>query len=240
MPAVRRFGVTATALSTLALIVAACGGTTGTASVGPAESVAPTATPVPSSAAPATEAPPSEGAFPSFDLDDLVANLEGVDSYRLVVAVGGTTSYESVVVTKPVLSRDIVIDDGTRIVIIGDEAWMGTGDQLQPAPAEMATSMLALFDPMLLAGSFATPGALAGADQVGTEEKNGVQTTHYRIDSTSVVGTLSSMPPGSAVDLWVSDDGFLVSLVVSSASDDDVSIDVFDINDPTITIERPD
>lgn len=238
MPADRR-AATAATLCAFALILAACGGTTGTASVGPAESVAPTATPAASSAAPATDAPPSEGALPSFDLDDLVANLEGVDSYRLVVSSGGTTSYESTVVTKPVLSRDISLEDGTRIVIIGDEAWIGSGDQLQPAPAEMATGMLALFDPILLAGSFATPGALAGADRIGTEEKNGVQATHYRIDSASVVGTLSSMPPGSSIDMWVSADGFLVSLVVVGADEEDFSIDVLDINDPSISIERP-
>lgn len=239
MTTTRRAGL-AVALTIAVSSLGACGGTTGTASTGPAESVAPTATAAASSAAPATDAPPSEGALPSFDLDDLVANLEGVDSYRLVVAVGGATSYESTVVTKPVLSRDISLEDGTRIVIIGDEAWMGSGDQLQPAPAEMATGMLALFDPILLAGSFASPGALAGAERVGTEEKNGVQTTHYRIDSTSVVGSLSSMPPGSAVDMWVSGDGFLVSLVVAGADEGDISIDVLDINDASITIERPD
>lgn len=244
MTTTRRAGVLTTALVSTAFLFAACGGSTATQAPGAAtpEATDPPATTEPTTAA-ATDAPePSALVIPSFDLDDLVANLDGVDSYRTVMTVNGEPTFESKVVTKPVLARDITINEGgssQRVVVIGDEAWIGSGDDLQPAPAAMATAMLGLFDPMLLAGGLANPGAMAGAAEVGNEEKNGVQATHYRIDSTSLVGTLSSMPPGSAIDLWVAEAGYLVSLAISGNPEGDFAIDVFDVNDPSIVVERP-
>jgi hypothetical protein len=248
MTTTHRAGILATGLVTTAFLLAACGGATtpsvgtdgGSISSDAPTDAAPTTEPTTSTA---TDAPdPSALAIPSFDLDDLVANLDGVDSYRTVMTVAGEQTFESKVVTKPVLARDITINEGgssQRIVVIGEEAWVGTGDDLQPAPAAMATAMLGLFDPMLLAGGLANPGAMAGATQVGTEEKNGVQATHYRIDGSSLVGTLASMPPGAAIDLWVAEAGYLVSLSISGNPEGDFAIDVFDVNDPSIVVERP-
>lgn len=235
MMTIRRAGFTVGIL-TIALLVAACGGATATA-VPTADEGAPTAAPTTTTA---TGAPnPTEIALPSFDLSGLVANLDGVDSYRLVVTSDGEVQYESKVVTKPVLARDITLDDGTRFVVIGDEAWMGTGDELEPAPPGMATSMLAAFDPMLMFGAFATPGAMAGATDLGSEEKNGVQAHHYRLDSTSVAGAAAGMPAGSSFDVWVSTDpAFLVSMAIVS-TDEAFSFDIFDVNDPSIRVERP-
>lgn len=242
----RRAGILTTGLLSTAFLLAACGGGTasppasgdGTSSQAPATDAPPSTEPT--TTTPSDAPDPSELALPSFDLDDLVANLEGVDTYRLVVTADGEVAYEASVVTKPVLSRDISIDGGAqRFVVIGDEAWMGSGDDLQPAPAELASGMLAAFDPMLMFGAFASPGALAGAEAVGTEEKNGVQARHFRFDADSVVGTLASMPPGTSIDLWVSEDpSYLVSLAVVS-DEGSFSMDVFDVNDPSITVERP-
>ena len=110
---------------------------------------------------------------------------------------------------------------------------------LEPAPPGMATSMLAAFDPMLMFGAFATPGAMAGATDLGSEEKNGVQAHHYRLDSTSVAGAAAGMPPGSSFDVWVSTDpAYLVSMAIES-TDEAFSFDIFDVNDPSITVERP-
>jgi hypothetical protein len=244
MTTTRRTGVLTTGLITSAFLLAACGGGTATTTPGTPDATDPATTTAEPTTTTATDAPPDPSALaiPSFDLDDLVANLDGVDSYRTVMTVDGEPTFESRVVTKPVLSRDITINEGgssQRIVVIGEEAWIGSGDDLQPAPAAMATAMLGLFDPMLLAGGFATPGAMAGATQVGTEEKNGVQATHYRIDGSSLVGTLASMPPGAAIDLWVAEAGYLVSLSISGNPDGDFAIDVFDVNDPSIVVERP-
>ncbi len=233
MSTLRRADVLTTGLVTTALLLSACGGGT-TASQPPATDSAPTGT--------ATAAPdPTALALPSFDLSGLVANLDGVDSYRLVMSSDGEPSYETRVVTKPELRREVLAQDGTRMVIIGDEVWAADGpdEKLQPVTGPMAQGMMSIFDPMLLMGAFMTPGAFAGATDVGSETKNGVTAQHYRIDSGSAVGTLASMPPGSSIDMWVAEDGYMVSLSIVGDSSGGFAVDVFDVNDPSIVVERP-
>jgi hypothetical protein len=234
-----RRAVLATALLSLVSVVVACGGSTSSPSTGPSDA------PAPASVAPPAASPSAPAvAIPSFDVSALLENLGGVDSYRVAISIGGEAHYSGVVVTRPVLSRDVTISQGdsqTRLVVIGDEAWMGTGDVLQPVPDDMAGGLLSAFDPTLLVGAFTAPGAMAGLDEVGTEEKNGVSAHHYRIEAGTGVGALASMPPGSAVDLWVADEGYLVSMAMSGLADEgDVTIDVSDVNDPGNVVERPD
>jgi hypothetical protein len=240
----RRAGPLA-ALSIAGLLVAACGGTTPTTSpdgVTPPEPTATAegATPAPTTAGDIT--PPPVGAIPSFDLSGLVQSLDGVDSYRVSISVDGEEQYRGVVVTKPELSRDVTISSGgdeTRLVVIGDEAWVGQGDTLQPAPAELATGMLAAFDPTLLVAAFSTPGAMTGAADLGTEEKNGIQAKHFQIDSTSFVGAMASLPPGAKIDLWIAEEGYLVSLETTGVAGGGFGINVSGVNDPANVVERP-
>ena len=231
------------ALTIAAVAVAACGGTAATAppdGATPAPTLAPGATPAPTTAPGET---PITGTIPSFDLSGLVQNLEGVDSYRVSISLDGAEQYSGTVVTKPVLSRDVKLKaggDDTHLVVIGDEAWLGQGDgPLAPAPAAMATGMLAGFDPTLFVAAFATPGALTGATDLGTEEKNGVQAHHFRIDSTSFVGALASLPPGANIDIWVAEEGYLVAFETTGAAGGGINIPVSGVNDPANVVERP-
>ena len=136
----RRFTArAATALIVPALLLAACGGATG--------STAPDGS-VPSDGAPSAIVLPSDGsmpsfdlpsfAIPSFDLSGLITNLDGVESYRVVIGSLDDTAYSGTIVTKPVAARDLHIGEGdgaTHIVTIGDEAWVGDGDgPMQSAP----------------------------------------------------------------------------------------------------------
>ena len=232
------------ALSVAALTLAACGGgTSSPPASAPAGASAPAATAAPPSTAPEVSASAPAISLPSFDPSEILANLEGIDSYRITVTSGGQVGYQAVVVTKPVLSRDIRLgegEDAQRVVSIGDETWMGTGDALQPAPAALAGSLLAAFDPLMMAGAFAQPGAWSGANDQGVEEKNGVQARHFRIEAGSVVGTLASMPPGTSIDAWVAEDGgYLVSLAVVGEASEGFTIDVTNVNDPTNVVKRP-
>ena len=214
------------------LLTAACGGTAETAAPGT------TASPTTAGGQPS---PSDPIAIPTFDLGGLVGSLEDFDSYRVRVATNGEVQYDATVVTKPVLSRDVTLQDGTRIVAIGDEAWMGSGDTLQSVPASMTAGLLSAFDPVMLAGAFASPGAMTGADDLGTEQKNGVSARHYRIESGSVVGSLASMPPGSSIDLWIADEGYLTSMAVvgMDAGIGSFTLDVTNVNDPANSVERP-
>ena len=232
----RRAGLAA-ASTIFSLTLAACGGGT-TVTPTPTATEGGAATPAPTTEG-ATAAPTTVGAIPSFDLSGVATSLEGVDSYRVKIVARGETQYEAVVITRPVLSRDVTLSGGTRVVIIGDEAWVGTADALQPAPPEMATPMLAAFDPVLLVGAFSSPGAMNGATEVGAEEKNGVQAKHYSIASDSMVGAIASMPPGSSIEMWVADRGYLVSLTIGGAGEGSFTMDVTDVNDPANVVERP-
>ena len=233
----------------IALIFAACGGAT-TPSVGAAASVAtasaaPSQSPAPSQEPAATDAVPSIGAIPSFDLGELAASLKGVDSYRVKIAIAGQT-YAGVVVTKPVLSRDLLIGTGpsaTHVVVIGDRAWIGQGSgPLAPAPAEMTGPMLGFFDPAILLGAFAK-ASLASSQDLGTETKNGVNSHHYKSNASLLGGGTLGLPAGSSIEFWTAvDGGYLVSYAATGfggVAGGDMTIDVTNVNDPANKVKTP-
>lgn len=233
-------------LAGLAILVAACGGATSSGAAPNTGTDEPTATaaasePAPSVALPSVDA--SAIVLPSFDPSALLANLEGVDSYRIQMSTDGKVGYSAVVVTKPELSRDIRLgddDSADRMVVIGDEAWLDDGDGFKPVPAALANSMLIAFDPMVFAGGFANPGVWGGASEVGSEDRNGVDTTHFRIDGSTIGAMLPMLPPGASIDIWVSKDGgYIVGLEVVGEGGKGFVVDVSGINDQANTVERP-
>ena len=232
------------------LLVAACGGATATTA--PAGEATPPpvgeATPPPAGEAtppPAGEATP-ELAIPTFDLDALTGGLPGVDSYRTTFSVDGEGQYSSVVVTKPVLSKAITIEENgevsQRFTIIGDEAWIASGSDgaFEPVPTQMASTMLALFDPATMLGAFGGANIAGVGAVVGTEEKNGVQARHVKIDQATAAGFAASMPAGSSIDIWVAEAGYLVAWEMSGFPDaSNMSIQVTNVNDPANKVDRP-
>lgn len=234
-----------------ALVLAACGGSAATATPSPTTEPGSEATPTTAAEATPTATTASEAtpdlAIPTFDLEALQGALPGVDSYRTTMSVGGEGQYESVVVTKPVLSKAITIIDGgsvsQRIVVIGEEAWIASGDDgdFEPAPAGMASAMLVAYDPALMLGGFASVDWATGGLNQGVEAKNGVQAHHVRIDGTTAAGAAAQMPPGAAIDIWVAEAGYLVAWEMSGFPDDaNFSIQVTNVNDPSNKVERPD
>lgn len=228
----------------IALLFAACGGGT-TATVTPT-ATATAGTDGVATASPTTgvdEASPSgpDLAIPSFDVGVLTKGLANLDSYQVSITAGSEVVYKGTVVTKPVLSRDVTVGGGTRVVVIGDKAWMAQGGgALTAVPASTANTMFAAFDPALLVGAFSGGGFAASSTSVGAEQKNGVSAQHYRIDSTSPLGALASLAPGATVDVWIADKGFLVALETKGVSaDGDLSIQVTNVDDPANKVETP-
>jgi hypothetical protein len=227
----------------IAIALAACGG--GSASGGPSGGAL--TAPVATSTSPGETAAPSTGevlpsgvAIPSFDLSQLTAGLANVDSYRVAITIGGKEQYSGVVVTKPVLSRDLTIGGTTRVVVIGNDAWVGTsGQPLKAVPAAMASGIFAAFDPTMLVGAFSGAEWAASSANKGTENKNGVDATHYRIDSTTLAAGFSGLPAGATIDTWISDQGFLVGLETTGFQGGDMSIQVTGIDDPANKVDRP-
>jgi hypothetical protein len=239
-----------------AVLVAACGGSAATSApaASPEASAAPSAeapsaapSQAPASEAPAESAAPSVGALPTFDLEALTGALPGVDSYRTETSIGGVKQYESVVVTKPELSKAITVydDQGTvtnRYVIIGKDAWQADGAKgaFQSVPSQLASSMLLAFDPALMLGAYAQLDWATVATNQGMEDKNGVQAHHVRIDSTSALGAAGAMPAGAAIDIWVADAGYLVGWEMTGFPNDaNFAIEVTHVNDPSNKVEKP-
>jgi hypothetical protein len=234
---------------TLVLILVACGGAASPSASGASPSAgaaSPSATAAAEPSQPEQSEPPPS--VPGLDLDAAAEALAGVDSYRLRISIQGavSTTVQAVIVRNPEAAQDITIENaqGTQhIVVIGDEAWVDAGNgTFAPVPAQAAAALTNAFDPVLLAGQVNQPGFLSAVQTVGTEDKNGVSTTHYRLDADSPGAQLASLPPGAAMDFWVAEDGYLVSLTATGIdpSLESMSIDVTNINDPANVVERPD
>ena len=132
----------------------------------------------------------------------------------------------------------------TRIVVIGDEAWLSAGgSDLMPAPGTFAQQTAESFDLLPLMSQF-PEGFEAMMETVGPEERNGVATTHYHVDADSPAGQLASIPPGGSFDVWLADAGYVVALEASGVGTgdnalDSFSLDITNVNDPANTVERP-
>jgi len=230
----------------IALVLAACGSNGGSAAASAAASggtSGTTATPSPaaSSGAVASQAPDVSGLpIPSFDISAITAGLQNLDSYRVTMSVGGAEKYKAVVVTKPVLARDITIDGNTRVVIVGSDTWIGQGGApLTKVPEAMATSLFAAFDPSLIVGAFSGPGWAQSSLDQGVEQKNGVSAHHYHIDSTTLAGGFTGLPAGAVVDVWIAEDGYLVAFESTGTQGGDYSIEVTGVDDPANKVDTP-
>ena len=95
------------------------------------------------------------------------------------------------------------------------------------------------FDPTLLVGMFSGPGWAQSAVDKGTEDKNGVSATHYRIDGSTLAAGFSGLPANATIDTWISDEGLLVGLETTGFPGGDMSIQVTGIDDPANKVERP-
>jgi hypothetical protein len=229
-----RAGLGAALLLPVILAVAACGGGSTTA------------TPTPVADGNGQPVVP-DGAIPSFDIGALTGGIPGLDSYRTTFSTNGVKSYESVVVTKPELSKHITTfeDDGTvenQFIVIGKEAWSADGPDgaFTAVPEALANTMLLAFDPTLMLGGYAALDWSKSATDVGTEDKNGVKARHVRIDPTTIVGAGAKMPAGSAIDVWIAEAGYIVGWEMSGFDGDgNISIEVTNVNDPSNKVEPP-
>jgi hypothetical protein len=256
MTGFRRANLSAALFATIVVTVVACGGSSATPTPTPVGEATPPpageATPAPAGEVtptpeptPAGEATPGD-VIPSIDLGALTGAIPGVDSYRTSFSVNGVEQYQTVVVTKPVLSKAITtLNDGvvgTRFIVIGAETWTAEGADgtFAPVPAALASSLLFAFDPALMLGAYTGLDLGQAASDQGVESKNGVQARHLRIDPTTFAGLAGAMPPGSAIDIWVADAGYLVAWEMTGFEESgDVSIQVTGVNDAANKVDRP-
>jgi hypothetical protein len=242
----------------IVVLIAACGGSTAS----PAASTGAGASPSASAAEPSAASSPSEVASPSQaavpgaspDLSQIlgsVTKLDSLTSYQITItmqAAAGTTDIAVTSIRKPVeASRyDISTPQGQKIVVvrIGSDAWVSQdGTTFVKTPATAVTTMLDLFTPEALLGGFQKQDAFKALTAVGTETRNGVQTTHYHIDDTTPLPSdaKGTIPPGASADIWVSEEGYLVGLEAKGLASGmtSMSLEVTHINDSGLKVEPP-
>ncbi len=240
--ATRSIAIANGALLAVVLIVAACGGGSTPAPSGSATAPSSGASIEPSPSTGGASVEPSTGASPapSIDVTGAARALESIDSYRMKIT-SSSGSFEAIVIRKPAPARQITITNGdtvTRIIIIGDKAWLDDGSgSYAEVPSAMVSAFTGMFDPLLLVG--VAQGWGGGWADVGTDEKNGVQARHLHIDSTTLGGTIAGFPAGAAVDIWIAEDGYLVAWETTGLGNDS-TIDVSNVNDPANKVEAPD
>ena len=240
-----RAGFGAALFLPVVLAVAACGGSSTSATPTPTPVANGQATPPPVGQA---TPPAGVGAIPSFDLGVFTGAIPGLDSYKTSVSTDGKVQYESVVVTKPELSKAITTynDDGTvdtRFVVIGKEVWSAEGadGEFTSIPEALAGPMLIFLDPSAMVGMYAALDWQRAATNVGTEDKNGVQAHHIKIDASTVGGLGVPMPAGASIDVWIAEAGYPVAYEMSGFDDDDqnMSIQITNVDDAANKVERP-
>lgn len=245
----------------LGLLVAACGG-------GPSPSPAGTPSPTPSPATATPEATATPTASPTdgsgIDVSDAARAIENLSAYQLDVriqgAFPGASALGDTVTVQVIFDRDNDAYQMTMsgaeglpgelsVIVVGDDAWVdvGTGTYLeQPGGAATFGASVEGFAPEALLQSTAG-NDLSGMTEIGEETKNGVATTHYRVEASSNPDLAEEIGEDGVFDIWIAKDGgFLVSMTMSGEVDADgvrtpmeMSLDISRLNDPAINITAP-
>jgi len=238
-------------LAAVAISLAACGGGDSTSSPGAASAAGSTA----ESAAPSEAASMEESSAPSMAPIDITGAADAVSdltSYNLDIVIesseSGTQSMSITAVHDPVNATHYVTDEFELISIEGEGVWINQGGTWVAAPgdADMYMSMFNALAPDTLISSFSL--GLYGSDlhDVGTEEHNSVQTTHYHLDASDMAGMGDTgFPDDGVIDLWIATDGgYLVGMQYGGTDPEtgekiQMSMEVSGVNDPSISIEPP-
>ncbi len=198
----------------------------------------------------------------------------------MVIASSGTTggllgvrqhvAWSGTVVLKPIKAADVTLnlsapppspsdsaaspDDsavstGMRVVEVNGETWVdiGTGTLVKSTDPS-SSSMVDSFAPDKLLGS--TSGYISDMKVVGDEQKNGVATTHYQADQTTLAAASAGLAffgltnPQWSWDVWIAKDGgYVVSYALKGTGDGGasmtMSLDITDVNSPSNVIQTP-
>jgi hypothetical protein len=122
------------------------------------------------------------------------------------------------------LDADGNVTSSSGIVVIGDDAWVGDGDVWTPIPAAQAQvfigSMSSLRPEQMFGLYFAGIGG--NFSEVGSETKNGIDSTHYQGDEEigAILGAIAGFEGQWSSDVWIANDGgFLVHSEAGAEAD---------------------
>lgn len=212
-----------------------------------------------------TEAPTATtGTASGPDLGSASTALANLSSYRFAIAMTGfgiaglsadtPFTMDGTVVLKPgrALSFKMVGlsgDTAISYIVIGTDSWMdlGSGTYIQvPSDQANAESLFESFQPENLFGS-GLASVAGGWESMGSEQKNGVATTHYHVDKDSPGGAeiVAAYGDTGAFDAWLADDGgYLVGVhftgvQAGKTTPFEISFEISGIDDPANVITPP-
>jgi hypothetical protein len=249
------------------LALAACGGSTPSATSGSGVTAAPAATEAPGATTEPDATEPG-GSAGEINIGGAAANLENLDNYSFriemksegasegmmgLVAAGGSLVMEGSVQLKPTEAADVrmIMSDGSTestisYRIVGDTAYTAFGDTWMATPADEAGSAIDSLKPDQLLSGYSD---ISGLAKVGEEDKNGIPSEHFQSTEDPGIGGLFGLPEASwTMDVWLAKDGgFPVSTVIVAEGKSDtgetgkftMSVDVTSVNDPNLVIEAP-
>jgi len=239
-------------VAVLAIAVAACGSSSGTADPGSSSTAGATASPG------ATAVRTSGGAFAG---DEAFANI---DNYKFKMTIqsetiagslasltGGSVDkpvvIEGTVIVKPEAAAAINVGP-VQIVEMDGQRWVNPGIGIFVAsPIAPGDSMIDSLTPGTLFGQFLGSVREGDFDIVGTEEKNGVQAVHWKANE----ATAARIGAGSGIegatwtsDAWVATDaGYPVAFALIGMKDGEVRyqivFDLTNVNDPANKVQAP-
>lgn len=251
------------------LLVGACGGSASQApspgsggSAAPGETAGPgdTGAPEPTQGSGGTVAP-GDG---SEAFGAATTALDALDSYAFRVEITSTSTTGSITTSSRTLMSGVVVhkpeeasslqqaelDDagnitsGSEIRIIGANAWMRSvpGDEpwtaIPAAQAGVFVQSMAAFRPEQMFSLYFA-GIGGNFIEVGTETKNGVETTRYKGDEAigAMLGAIAGVQGAWSSEVWIANDGgFLVRSEASaqgaSGTDSGGYTMIVDITDP--------
>lgn len=240
---------------TLALALAACGGSSPspTADGGEPSAAASTeaSTAESMAASEAASAAPSESAL---NPGAAAAGIDELTSYQLDVnisAAGETTTLTILKTTTPVEAThytmagsetlELISIDGVGTWLNQDGTWMEP-----PGGADLYLSVFDFFAPDTIVSQYRLGSFGAEFKDQGSEDHNGIATKHLHLDASDISGPGSeAFPSDGMFDLWLAEDGgYMVGLAFSGTDVDtgdysEMTFEVSRVNDPSISIEPP-
>jgi hypothetical protein len=243
-------------VGTLALALAACGGSSpspagGGESSAAAESMEESAA---ESMAPseAASAAPSETAFNPGAAAASISDLSGYQLDITISAAGESNTISILTTTEPVAATHYTMSGSDSIEVItidGVGSWLNQdGTWTEPeGGTDIYMSVFNFFAPDRLVSQYQLGNLAERFHDVGSEDHNGVASKHLHLDAGDVADLPSSanFPSDGMFDLWVAEDGgYLVGLTfsgtdVESGEFGEMKIEVSRVNDPSISIEPP-
>jgi hypothetical protein len=227
------------------LAFAACGGSSSQApTTGPEQTSGPDDTQEPGDSQEPGSTDGSTGGDGGEAFTAATTALNALDSYAFRVEIESTTVNGDVTTTSHNVMSGVVVNspdeassllqeeldaDGnvtssSGIVVIGDAAWVGDGDTWTPIPAAQAAGFIgsmSAFRPEQMFGLYFA-GIGGNFSEVGSESKNGIDSTHYQGDEEvgSILEAVAGFQGQWSSDVWIArDGGYLVHSEAGAEAD---------------------